>query len=156
MGLSSVINIFLMLMPSRHQGKDSLFLNFYIIKHHAIHSKLPQYHWCKGTITQFSSVTQSCMTLCNPMDCSRPGFLVHHEFLEIAQTHVHPVGDAIQPSHPLSSPSPAFNLSQQQGLFQWVSSLKGGQSIGVSSSASVLPVNIQGWFPLGLTDWMTL
>ena len=61
---------------------------------------------------QFSSVTHSCPTLCNPMDCSTPGFPVHHQFLELAQTHVHRVGDAIQPSHPLSSPSSTpFNLS---------------------------------------------
>ena len=70
---------------------------------------------------QFSSVTHSCPTLCNPMDCSTPGFPVHHQFLELAQTHVHRVGDAIQPC--LLSPSPpAFNSSQHQGLFQWVSS----------------------------------
>ena len=72
---------------------------------------------------QFSSVAQLCLTLCDPMDCSTPGFPVHHQLLEIAQTHVHWIGDAIQPSHPLSSPSPlALNLSQHQGLFQWVSS----------------------------------
>ena len=72
---------------------------------------------------QFSSVAQSCLTLCDPMDCSRPGLPVHHQLPEFTQTHVHWVGDAIQPSHPLSSPSPpAFNLSQHQGLFQWVSS----------------------------------
>ena len=74
-------------------------------------------------IVQFSSVAQSCPTLCNPKDCSTPGLPVHHHLLELAQAHVHWVGDAIQPSHPLSSPSPpAFNLSQHQGLFQWVSS----------------------------------
>ena len=73
---------------------------------------------------QFSSVAQFCLTFCNPMDCSTPGFPVHHQFPELAQTHVHQVGDAIQPSHPLSPPSPpAFNLFQNQGLFQWVSSL---------------------------------
>ena len=73
---------------------------------------------------QFSSVTQSCPTLCNPMDCSTPGLPVYHQLLELAQTHVHWVSDAIQLSHPLSSPSPpAFNLSQHQCLFQWVSSL---------------------------------
>ena len=73
---------------------------------------------------QFRSVAQSCLILCDPMDCRTPGFPVHHQLLELAQTHVHQVGDAIQPSHPLSSPSrPAFNLSQHQGLFQWVSSL---------------------------------
>ena len=72
---------------------------------------------------QFSSVAQSCPTLCDPMDCSTPGFPVHHQLLELTQTHVHWVSDAIQPSHPLSSPSPpAFNLSQHQGLFKWVSS----------------------------------
>ena len=71
----------------------------------------------------FSLVSQSYPTLCSPMDCSMPGFPVHHQLLELAQTHVHRVGDAIQPSHPLLSPSPAFNLSQHQGLFQWVSSL---------------------------------
>ena len=70
---------------------------------------------------QFSSVIQWCMTLCNPMDCSMPGLPVHHQLPELTQTHVHQVGDAIQPSHPLSSSSPpAFNLSQHQGLFQWV------------------------------------
>ena len=71
----------------------------------------------------FSSVTQSCPTLCNPVNCSMPGFPVHHQLLELAQTYVHWVSDAIQTSHPLSPPSPpAFNLSQHQGLFQWVSS----------------------------------
>ena len=74
--------------------------------------------------TSVSSVTQSCLTLCDPMNCSTPGFLVYHQLLEFTQTHVHWVRDAIQPSHPLSSPSPpAFNLSQHQGLFQGVSSL---------------------------------
>ena len=72
---------------------------------------------------QFSSVTQSCPTLCDPMNCSTPGLPVHHQLPESTQTHVHRVGDAIQPSHPLSSPSsPALNLSQHQGLFKWVSS----------------------------------
>ena len=66
-------------------------------------------------------VVQSCLTLCNPMDCSTPGLPVHHQLPEFTQTHVHWVGDAIQPSHPLSSPSPpAFNLSQHQSLLQWV------------------------------------
>ena len=72
---------------------------------------------------EFSSVAQSCPTLCNPMDCSTPGFPVHHQLPEFTQTHVHWVDDAIQPSHPLLSPSPpAFNLSQHQGLFLGVSS----------------------------------
>ena len=74
---------------------------------------------------QFSSVTQSCLTLCNPMNHSTPGLPIHHQLPESIQTHVHWVGDAIQPSHPLPSPSPpALNLSQHQGLFKWVSSLK--------------------------------
>ena len=69
------------------------------------------------------SVTQSCATLCDPMNCSTPGLPVHHQLPEFTQTHIYRVGDAIQPSHPLSSPSPpASNLSQHQGLFQWVSS----------------------------------
>ena len=71
---------------------------------------------------QFSSVAQSCPTLCNPMNCSMPGFPVHHQLPEFTQTHVHRVRDAIQPSHPGSSPSPAPNPSQHQGLFQWVNS----------------------------------
>ena len=78
--------------------------------------------------TSFSPVLSSVQSLshvrlCNPMDCSTPGFLVHHQILEFTQTHDHWIGDVIQPSHPLSSPSPtAFNLSQHQGLFKWVSS----------------------------------
>ena len=104
---------------------------------------------------QFSSVTQSCPTLCEPVDCSTPGLPVHHQLPEFTQTHVHCISDAIQASHPLSSPSPpAFNLSQHQGLFQWVSSSPGGQSI--RASASVLPMNIQDWFPLGWTGRISL
>ena len=76
-----------------------------------------QIQWC------ISSVAQSGPTRCELMDCSTPGFPVYHQLLELIQTHVHRVGDAIQPSHPLSSPShPALNLSQCQGLFKWVSS----------------------------------
>ena len=71
-----------------------------------------------GHSIQFSSVAQSCPALWNPKDCSTPGFPVHHQLLELTQTHVHQIGDAIQSSHPLLSPSPpAFNLSQHQGLF---------------------------------------
>ena len=69
------------------------------------------------------SVTQSCPTLCDPMDCSTPGFPVLHSLPELAQTHIHRVSDAIQTSHPLSSPPPAFNLSQHQGVLWWVSSV---------------------------------
>ena len=71
---------------------------------------------------QCTSIAQSCQTLCNPVDCSTPGFPVHHRLPELPQTHVHQVGDVIEPSQPLSSPTtPAFNLSQNQGLFQGVS-----------------------------------
>ena len=74
-------------------------------------------------LPQFSSITQSCQTICDPMDCSTPVFLVHHQLPEFTQIHVHWVGDAIQSSHPLSSPSLlALNLFQHQGLFKWVSS----------------------------------
>ena len=87
------------------------------------------------------SAAQLCPTLCDPTDCSTSGLPVHHLLPKFAQTHVHRVGDAIQPSHPLSSPSPpVLNLSQHQGFFKRVNS-SGGQSIGVSASASVLPMN---------------
>ena len=91
------------------------------------------------------SVAKSCLTLCEPMDCSMPGFPVLHHLPELAQTHVHSVSDAIQPSHPLALSSSAFTLSQHQTLFP-VSQLfaSGGQSIGASASATVLPMNIQG------------
>ena len=100
------------------------------------------------------SVTQSYPTLCDLMDCNAPGFPVLHYLLEFAQSHL------LSPwchstSCPLSSPSPAaFNLSQHQGLFQWVSSSH--QVAKVSASASVLPMNIQDWFPLGWTGWISL
>ena len=89
---------------------------------------------------------------------STPGLPVHHQLSEFTQTHVHRVGDAIQPSHPLTSPSPpAFNLSQNEGLFKWVSSNEssGGQSIGVSASSSVLPMNTQDW-SWGWAGWISL
>ena len=106
---------------------------------------------------QFSSVTQSCLTLWDCMDCSTPGFPVQHQLPEFTQTHVCWLSDAIQPSHPLSCPSPpTFNLSQHQ--FFPVSQLftSGGQSTGVSASTSVLPMNVQDWSPLGWTGWISL
>ena len=107
---------------------------------------------------QFSSIAQSCPILCNPIDCSTPVLPVHHQLPESTQTHVQWVGDAFQPSHPLLSPSPpSFNLSQHQGFFQMSQFFaSGGQSIGVSASASVLPMNIQDLFPLGWTGWISL
>ena len=123
-----------------------------------VHMPLPLHPHLLSVWSYCSSVTQSCPAPCDPMDCSTPGLPVHHQLLELAQTHVHWVGDAIQPSHPLSSSSPpAFSLSQHQGLFQWVdSSHQVAKSMGASASASVLPMNIQGWSPLGLTGLLSL
>ena len=111
--------------------------------------------WCESI--QFSSVVKSCSTLCNPMDCSTPGFPVHHQLLELVQTHVHPVSDAIQPCHPLLSPLllplifPSIRISSNESALhiRW-------PSIGASASASVLPMNIQDWFPFGWTGWISL
>ena len=107
---------------------------------------------------QFSSVIQSCPTLCDPVDFRTPGVPVHHQLPELAQTHVHQVGDAIQPSHPAIPFSSYLQSCLASGLFHWVSSLyqSGGQSIGVSASTSVLPMNIQDLFPLGWTGWISL
>ena len=99
---------------------------------------------------QFSSVAQSCPTLCNPMNRSTPGLPVHHQLPEFTQTHVHCVGDAVQPSHPVipysscSQSLPASGSFPMSQLFAWA-----GQRIGVSVSASVLPMNTQDWSPLG-------
>ena len=103
---------------------------------------------------QFSSVTQSCPTLCDPMDCSIPGFPVHHQLPERAQTHVHQVSDPTISSSvvPFSSCLQSFPASGSFQMSQLFAS--GGQSIGVLASASVLPVNIQDWFHLGWTGWM--
>ena len=91
------------------------------------------------------------------MNCGTPGFPVLHYLLEFAQTHVQWVGDAIQPSHPLLPPSPpALSLSQNQSFPVSRLFISGGQSIGASASASVLPMNIQDWFPLGLTGLISL
>ena len=105
---------------------------------------------------QLSSVAQSCPTLCDPMNRGTPGLPVHHQLPESTQTHVHWVSDAIQPSHPLSSPScpqsfPASGSFQMSQLFT-----SGGQSIGVSASKSVLPMNTQDWPPSEWTGWISL
>ena len=107
-------------MANMHMKRYSILL---IIREIQIKTSLRNHRPVKIVIIQFSSVTQSCLTLCDPIDCSTPVFPVHHQPLNHAQTHVHWVGDAIQPSHPLSSPSPpTFNLSQHQGLLQWIHS----------------------------------
>ena len=105
-----------------------------------------------------SRQSQSCPTLCNPMNCSTSGLPVHHQLAEPTQTHVHWVGDAIQPSHPLLSPStsapqsfPASGSFQMSQLFT-----SAGQSFGVSASTSVLPTNTQDQSPLGWTAWSSL
>ena len=111
----------------------------------------------KNNCHRDSSVTQSSPTLCDPMNCSMPGFPVHHQLPEFIQTHVHRVGDAIQPFHPLlpfsSCPQsfPALGSFPMSQLFAW-----GGKSIGVSASTSGLPMNTQDWSPLGWTSWISL
>ena len=113
---------------------------------------------------QFSSLAQSCPTVCDPMDHSMLGLPVNHQLPESTQTHFHWVSDAIQPSHPLSSPSPpAFNLSQHQGLYMGLHQgltmsqlfTSDGQNIGVSALASVLPMSTQDWSPFRM-DWLDL
>ena len=109
------------------------------------------------TQAKFSSVAQSCPTLCNPMNCSTPGLPVHHQLLEFTQTHVHRVSDAIQPSHPLSSPSPpAPNPSQHQSLFKLVSSLHQVAKYR-SFNLSISPPNeYSGLISFRKTDWISL
>ena len=109
------------------------------------------------TSVQFSSVTQSCPTLCDPMDCSTPGLPVHHQLLELTQTHAlsqwcHPT--ILSSVVPFSSRLQSFPSSGSFPMSQVFAS--GGQSIGVSASTSVLPVNIQDWFPWGWTGWISL
>ena len=117
--------------------------------------------WCTQIYNcyQFSSVAQSCPTLCDPVNHSTPGLPVHHQLPEFTQTHVHRVSDAIQPSHPLSSPSPlASNPSQHQSLFQWVNSSHEVAKVLEFHSAlvSFLPKKSQGWSPSEWTGWISL
>ena len=112
------------------------------------------------SVSQFSqsvsSVTQSCPTLCHPMNHSTPGLPVHHQLPESTQTHVHRVGDAIQPSHPLSSPSPpALNPSQHQGLFKWVNSSPRWPKYW-SFSFSISPSNEHPGLISFRMDWLDL
>ena len=105
---------------------------------------------------QFSSVAQSCLTLCDPMS-SIPGLPVHHQLPESTQTHVHWVSDAIQPSHPLLSPSPALNLSQYQSLFKCLSSShQVAKVLELQLQHQSFQWIIQDWFPLGLTSLISL
>ena len=107
-------------------------------------------------VCMFSSVAQLCPTLHNPMNRSTPGLPVHHQLPEFTQTHIHWVSDAIQPFHPLSFPSPpALNLSQHQGVFQWVSSLHQVAKV-LDFSFSISPSNEYSIHPLGWTGWISL
>ena len=112
--------------------------------------------WTKNYKYQFSSVTQSCPTLCDPTNCSTPGLPVHHQLPEFTETHAHWVGEAIQPSHPLSSPSPsALNPSQHQGLFQWVNSSHEVTKV-LSFSFSISPSNEYPGLISFKMDWLDL
>ena len=114
--------------------------------------------WAVPWLTSFSSVAQSYPTLWDPMNRSMPGLPVHHQLPESTQTHVHCVGNAIQPSHLLLSPSPsALNLSQHQGLFKWVSSShQMAKVLDFQASTTGPPMNTQDWSPLGYTGWISL
>ena len=114
---------------------------------------------CQKEILTWSSSVQSltCPTLWDPMNCSTPDFPVHHQLLELTQTHVYRIGDAIQPSHPLAPFSSCLQSFPASGSFPMTQFFaSGGQSIEVSASASVLPVNTQDWSPLGWTGWISL
>ena len=125
-----------------HQNKKKIFLNKF---------------WYHFLISTCCSVTKSCLTLCNPVNCSTPGFPVLHYLPQFVRTHIHWVGDAIQPSQPLSLPFPlAFNLSQHQSFpTNWLFA-SGGQSIEASALASVLSMNILGWCPLQSTGLISM
>ena len=118
----------LMLYLKRHhhtQGPLSVALYCFIVVHFTFKSMILWVNFCDRvrSVSWNCSVVQSCLTLCKPVNCNTPGLPVHHQLPEFTQSHVHWVGDAIQPSSPLSSPSPpALNLSQHRGLFKWVSS----------------------------------
>ena len=142
--------------------------NYYYYHHHVVFFQPKKYTFSLTSLfsfslnefcisVQFSSVSQSCPTLCDTMDGNTPGFPVHHKLPELTQTDVHWVSDAIQTSHtvfPFSSRLQSFTVSGSFLLSQFFKS--DGQSIGVSASASVLPMNIQDWFPLGWTGWISL
>ena len=109
------------------------------------------------SVVLLCSVARLCLTVCDPMDCRTPGFSIPHHLLEFAQVHVHWISDAIRLSHPLSPPSPLPSIFPSIGSspLSWLFT-SGGQSIGASASASVLPMNSQRWFPLGLTGLISL
>ena len=109
-----------------------------------------EWQYRRSISVQFSSVAQSCLTLCDPMDCSRPGLPVHHQLLEFIETHP-TISSSVIPFSSCLQSFPASGSSQMSQFFA-----SGGQNIGASASGSVLPVNIQDWFPLGWTGWIFL
>ena len=136
------------LFPVDNNSLIFFFLVFFVI------SLFP--HVFYFSLVQFSSVAQSCLTLWDPMNCSMPGLPVHHQLLRFTQTHVRWVGDANQSSHSLLSPSsPSFNLSQHQGLFQWVSSLLSWAKYW-SFSFNISPSNQQSGLISFRMDWLDL
>ena len=138
--------------PTLIQRFSTIQLKF-LASYFVVNSKINLKFIWKGKYTQqptqhlwfCCSVAQSCPTLCGPMDCSMPDLPILHHLLEFAQIHIHCIGDAIQPSHPLTPSSSALNLSQHQRLFQSVGCLPlGDQNTGASALASALPMSIQG------------
>ena len=128
----------------QHKAKTEVQRSLFYIRSGSVTEGINNPHCC-------CSIAQLYLTLCDPMDCSTAGFPVLHHLPKLAQTHVHSINDVIQSFHPLSPSSPpAFNL------FQRVSSSHQVASVGVSASAPVLPMNIQGWVPLGLTGLISL
>ena len=141
-------------MCSEYWSKDSLVLLWilekFLITFISVYLKLICFS------VQFGSVVQLCLTLCDPVNRSTPGLPVHHQFLEFTQNHVHWVGDTIQPSHPLPSPSPPeLNLSQHQGLFKWVSSSHQVTKYW-SFSFSISPSNKHPGLFSFMMDWLDL
>ena len=140
----------IMLLVNHCVNDIVLFIPIIILNTHKKRVELPLFR-------QFSSVAQSCLTLCNPMGYSMPGLPVHHQLPAFIQTHVHWVDDVIQPYHPVISFSSNLQSFSASGSFQMSQFFASGvQSIGDSASASVFSVNIQDWFPLGWTGWISL
>ena len=137
---------------------DFLFCFIHLIASLFTNTKLFWLLWLYGkSSVQLSSITQLCPTLCNTMDCNTPGFPVHYQLSQFTQTHVHRVRDVIQPSHPLVPFSACLRSFPASGSFpmsQFFTS--GGQTTGVSVSASVPPMNTLDWSPLGWTGWISL
>ena len=155
------VAIWTMWKSRKHRQFSSLLNNNKKVRPEGIHNNQPEMMvtGCSASV-QFSSVTQSCLTLCDPMDCSTPGHPVHHQLPEFTKTHVHWIGGAIQSSHLLSSPSPStFNLSQHQGLFQWISSSHQVAKVMVFSFSICPEYSLEElihWKDFQWIDWMDL